>query len=584
VGKRRRSAAAPERDRRATRRVALAIFVAALASRFLFALANSDRAQGWTAWFKGDAPLWLDWARAIDLGDSFELGLPIHPPGAAYLAALLWDGRASGIGSLSLGWIFFGALVPVLVFLAAERSFGLRVAAVAGSWTALSSGLLVLSTSVNNETPYLVLAIGSLWFVEDLKEVPKTGRLAAWSAVNAIACLFRVEHVLFWILTLLFFGIGWRRRGAPRALAWTGTALLCFALPLVPWHSTAWNAIRRFNEEPRQPTPVEEQGLSRLERRLAGITWTAEARREREKLPAFVRRTASAFVLATVAHRGGREVRGEDFRVLDEAFGYRPRPLRRFPFVSSYGPLNFALANHAAASGGFDRSPLEEPPPLEGGASRYPAFLVQGLPPSDLAFVYPGHLRLFNEGYSIGLSWIAQRPVDFARLAGRKLAIFWSGAASGLTGWNLPIGQSGLRRPVDMVTPDAGVAARAWRIAVLVVCLAGLVVGRRRSGLPPWLLFLASRLAATILFFGYARAGATTVPVVALLVGIGLEKWRPRIPPARLAAGALAIGVALEATRFAAKPRVSMDGIIVGDRDPFSRGEHDAHRVEVRFR
>src|SRR6185369_9011446 len=107
---------------------------------------------------------------------------------------------------------------------------------------------------------------------------------------------------------------------------------------------------------------------------------------------------------------GGREVRGEDFHILEDAFGYFPKPLRRFPFVSSYGPLNFYLANAPAARGGFDRSPLEAPPPLAGGRDRYPAFLVQGLPPERLTFVYPPHLHLFNDGYALGKKAIADHP------------------------------------------------------------------------------------------------------------------------------------------------------------------------------
>ena len=523
--------------------------------------------------------MWLEWARAIELGTPFELGLPIHPPGAAYLVSLLWNGNATGIGFLRFAWVLVGALVPLAVFLAAERSFGIRVATLAGCWTAISSGLLILSTSINNETPYLVLAVGSLWFVEDLRERPTTGRLAAWAALNGIACLFRVEHVLFWILVLLFFAVGWLRRKGSRTVRWTATAAIFFALPLIPWHSTAWGAIRSFNEEPRRLTPTEERAVSDVEQRLAPIPWTPDARRERDRLPAFVRRTGSAFVLATVAHRGGREVRGEDFAILEQAFGYQPEPLHRFPFVSSYGPVNFALANNGKATGGFDRSPLAESPPLSGGPSSYPAFLVQGLPPADLAFVYPPHLRLFNEGYSVGWSWISQHPVDFARLAARKLAIFGSGAASGLTGWNLPMGLSGPRRAVDAVSPH-GTPATAWRVVVLLACCAGILAGRRRAGLLPWLAFLATKIAVTVLFFGYVRMGATVIPVVAVLLAVAAQRWIPP-RPLRFAFAILLLGVTLEAVRLVAKPAIAIDGRPIRIADPFPPGDPVEHRVDV---
>jgi hypothetical protein len=366
-------------------------------------------------------------------------------------------------------------------------------------------------------------------------------------------------------------------------------SLLFFTGPLLPWHLSAWSAIGRFNEEPRRLTPVEESAVAAVERATNGIPWNEEARRKRDELPAFLRRTASAFVVATVAFRGGGEVRGENFRILEQAFGYFPRPLARRPFVSSYGPLNFYLANNEEATGEFDRSPLARLPPLEGGAASYPRALVAGLPPGDLSFVYPPHLRLFNEGYSLGWEWIRENPGEFARLAARKISIFWSGAAMGLTGWNLPLGLSGLRRAVDMVTPEPGAVATVWRVALALVCAAGLAAGVRRAALAPWLLFLASKVAVTVLFFGYARQGAVVVPVVALLTGLAVERWvlaraaRPagsRVP--RFAIAVLLAGVGLEAARLFAKPAVSIDGRVAGATDPFPADDHRGRRIEVR--
>lgn len=578
--------AAPDEGR--TRRLlAIGVFSASLLSRLLFWRATPDRDMAWTAYFQGDAPLWLDYARAIELGRPFELGLPIHPPGAAWLVALLWNGSSSGIPFLRFAWVVLGALVPLLVFLAAARSFPLRAAAVTGVLCAASTGLLVLSTSVNNETPYLLLVAGSLWFLEDLRVRAPTGRLAVWSALNAVACLFRVEHALFFALVLALFSVRWARAGAPRVLRRAAASLFFFALPLVPWHASAWSAIARFNERPRPLTPVEERAVGGVEEATREVQWTPEAARMREELPGFARRTGAAFVLATAAHRGRTTIGVEEFRALDEAFGYVPRRLSRFPFVSAYGPLNFALANHAGATGGFDRSPLSEPPRLAGGRASYPAFLVQGLPPADLAFVYPPHLNLFNEGYAIGWGWIARHPADFVRLAFRKLAIFWEGAASGFTGYNLPMGLSGTRRAVDLVTAE-GAVATAWRLVALAVALAGAVAGWRRPALAPWLLFLASKVVVTVLFFGYARHGATVVPVVALLAGLAAERWMFRRAPLRPdrtvlrgAAAVLLLAVGVEAARFLSKPEVRVDGAAIGAAAPSSSNDHRSRRIEV---
>lgn len=569
------------------RATALAIFAAALVCRLLFWRATPDRDWAWTAFFKGDAPLWLEYARAIERGQPFELGLPIHPPGTAWLVSILWNGLPSGIAFLRFVWVLLGALVPLLVFFAVRRSFSLRAATFAGVWTALSTAVLVLSTSINNEVPYLVFAVGAMWFVEDLRERPTTGKLALWSAVNGIACLFRVEHVLFFIFALAFFAIGWLRRNGSRGVKWAAASLFFFALPLLPWHLSAWSAIRRFNEEPRRLAPAEEEAITRVERRLAGLEWDDGALARKSELPAFLRRTASDVVAATVAHRGRRRVRAEDFEILEEALRYFPRPLRRYPFVSSYGPLNFYLANNPSATGGFDRRPLEEPPPLLADASRYPPDLVVGLPPKDLSFVYPPHLELFNEGYSLGARWIVAHPGDFARLAIHKLRVFWSGAASGFTGYNLPLGLSGLRRSVDMVAPEGGPASAVWQILVLLAATVGIVAGWRRAALAPWVLFLASKVAVTVLFFGYVRQGALVVPVVALLAALGVERWilrgaafpRPRRFPA--VALALAAGVGIEAARFVAKPVVRIDGLQVAGSDPLPADEHRRHSIAI---
>lgn len=562
---------------------AAALFLISVIARLLFWQATPDRNWPWSAYYKGDAPLWLDYARSMQLGQPFELGLPIHPPGTAWLVALLWNGEASGIASLRLAWLLLGALVPPLVYLAVQRSFSARVALFAGGFCAISTGLLVLSTSIDSETPYLVLVAASFWFVRDLLDSRRAVSvpLAVWSALNAVACLVRVDHLLFYLLALACFAIVWLRRGggggvAARVLL----SLLFFVLPLVPWHLTAWSAIRRFNEVPRQLSPTEEQAITSVERSLQHVPWTAGARQRRDALPAFVRRTASVFVLATAYYRGGREVRAEDFAVLEEAFGYVPEPLQRFPFISLYGPLNFALANHPGATGGFDRAPLDAPPPLAGGAQAYPYFLVQGLPPAQLTFFYPPHLRLFNEGYSVGWQWIAGHPGDFARLAARKLAIFWSGAAHGLTGYGLPAGLSGPRRAVDMLVPDPGPLALAWRVLLLLAALAGVAAAWRAPELWPWLLFLAAKIAVTVLFFGYARQGAIVIPVLALLVAIAARRWLDRVPIRAFAAIVLVM-IAADAVRVATRPALSIDHRPATTSDPDPSDVHRDQRVDV---
>jgi hypothetical protein len=571
-----------------------ALFVLALVLRILFWQATPDASWPYTAWLKGDAPIWLEYARALHHERPFELGLPIHPPGAAYLVAALWDGEAAGIPWLRFAWAALGALVVVLVYAAVLRSFNFTVACLAGLVAAASTGLMILATSVNNETPYLLLAVASLCFFEDLRTRPRPWPLAAWSVLHGVACLFRVEHLLFYLLSLGLLALLWRNpdgslparaRWRPSVVGVAASALF-FVLPLVPWHLTAWRAIERFNTQPPEPSPGEQAAFGQVEARLQGLRWDAGAEAARERLPAFLRRSSALFVAATVAHRGASEVRAQDFLLLEDAFGYLPRPLGRFPFVSSYGPINFALANHPGAAGGFSPAPLEEPPPLAPSRTSYPRDLVSGLPPPQLSFVYPPHLALFNEGYTRGWDWIRASPGRFLALAARKLRIFWSGAALGFTGYNLPLGLSGTRRAVDLVVPESGWGERTWGLAILAACVLGGLAAAGQPALYAWLLFLLSKVAVTVFFFGYARQGATVIPVVALLVALAAERRllrRTTIPVRRLAAGAALVGVlalGLEAARFLAGPTVVIDGRVAGASDPFA--DDLGHRIDVR--
>jgi hypothetical protein len=577
------------------------LFGLALILRLLFWQATPDAAWPYSAYYKGDAATWLEWAQAIEESRPFEVGLPVRPPGAAHLIAALWNGEPAGVAALKLIWCLLGALTVGLVYAAVLRSFGRRMALAIGLLCAGSAGLMILSTSLNNETPYLLLLAATLVLWESVRRLDRPLLLALWSLLQAAACLLRAEHLLYFVLLLGFLVPYWGyvARGGVSA-AWRpalgrlALSLTVFTLALAPWHVSAWSAIRRFNAEPLPTDPVTEEAQRRVERLLSDITWAPEALTELESLPGATRRTARLFITATEAVRGRERVSAASLEILEQAFGYVPRPLAARPFVALYGGLNFYLANNPRATGGFNRAPLEQPPPLAGGAERYPLALVRGLPPAQLTLTYPPHLEAINDGYRLGWLWILDHPGDYLRLAGRKLRIFWSGASLGLGGYCLPLGLSGVRRQVDLVVPDGGVLVTVWRLALLALLLAGAWLGRRHLGLVPWAAFLLSKLAVTLAFFGYARQGASVIPVVALLACLAVERLisrevdrRSRKPgTARrhrwvVPAAALLL-VAVETGRWLSRPEVTLDGRAVGAGDPFPTHEHRDRRLEVR--
>jgi hypothetical protein len=545
----------------------------------------------------------LSWARAIQSSEPFEVDLPIRPPGAAYFISAIWDGQASGVSQLKFAWCLLGAFGITLIYLAVLRSFGSGVALGVGLFCAASTGLMILSTSLNNEVLYLALVAGILTLWKPILQRPRAPGLIFWAILNASACLVRAEHLLFSLLLMVFLGFAWFKQSPEqdtsdrfwRSLRLMTLAVAVFALVLAPWHSRAWSAIDRFNTEPLPTNPIADASQSSVEQLLHSIFWQPQAEADLDRLPASSRRTARLFITATEAVRGNQRVSLKSLKILDQAFGYIPEPLPAHPYMALYGGLNFYLANNPGASGGFGRAPLEAPPPLLGGMENYPLALTHGLPPAALTFTYPPHLQAVNHGYRLGWEWIRGHPLAALHLAGKKLSIFWEGAALGFGGSNFPLGLSGLRRPVDLITPDSGASGLVWRSGLLLLLIIGLWIGRGSAALYPWSAFLFSKLAITIAFFGYARQGATVIPVVALLACLAIDrltsgrsirriaespsstKWR--LP---LALAAILSLLALETERWAQRPQVLIDGRAIGVRAPLPTDDHGELHLEVR--
>jgi hypothetical protein len=587
----------------------LVLFAVAFLVRFLFWRATPDAAWAYSAWYKGDAPKWIEYARAMHAGRPFEWGLPMHPPGMAWLTAVLWPGDGAGFAAAKLAMVGLGALVPPLFFLAARRWLGFRPAVLAGAAMVPASALLVLSTSLNNETPYLVLTALGIAVLESAARRPGPVSLGAWGALSGLTCLFRVEHVLYVVFCGVFLLWFWRRgegsrvddgargprppaeggsprpeaaatvplRPAARTLALrAGFAALFFVLAILPWEVHVIRTVHRFNTQ-KVELDAETDEVARV---VLGATkdlpWTPGARAEATKLPGFARDYWSAFVVGTVVYRGGKEIRAEDFRILDDAFGYRPEPFNPVPFLTLYGPINFYLANRPEGKGGFSREVMEIPPPLTGGRDRYPARLIAGFPPIDrLSLSYPPHLEVLNRGYAMGWRWIREHPGAWAGLVGEKLGQAWAGASLGFTGYGFPVGIGGVRKPVDLTVPRGGWGVTVWRLLVLVAAAAGVAAGRRLAAILPWVLFLAAKAVTVVLFFGYARIGATLVPVLFVLAAVAADRWLlARVPRperwATAAAGAILLAaIAVEILRFAAPPEVYIRSRRVGPTDPY---------------
>ena len=198
--------------------------------------------------------------------------------------------------------------------------------------------------------------------------------------------------------------------------------------------------------------------------------------------------------------------------------------LPTFVPITSYGPLNFALANNAQATGGFQRSLL---------SSRSREAVL------DLAD--PQHRHYFLNGAGEGLRWIAGHPGGFLALAARKIDIVTRSLDLGWTPWNLPLGRTGTRRPVDIFAPDRS-GLRFLQTALLG---AGVWLLTRRRAHRSLLLLacpIAGALLAGVFFFGYVRLGVLTLPFVFALEGVAIAGLAGRLPAGlreRLSRGAI---------------------------------------------
>lgn len=579
----RRSAHAPGRPTSgSTRRgrgllVALVIFLAALVTRLGFLSSTPDGSWPHSVCFEGDAPLWARYAASLQRGEPFEFDLPIHTPGLAYL--LRWTGGASPTGGFvahKVVWCLLSAASCVLTWLLARRVFAEstweraaqsgprpsqsgqaeprpsgggvadvrsaapvhpeRIAVVVGLLAAASFALTVQATSINNETPYTFLLLLIALLTLRAAERPALVNVLVLAGLHGVAVLFRAEHTLLFVALGAYLAWRWRRataltapHGPPgsRLGVVTGLAIIAvgfFLVPL-PWNIRSYRAIQRFNAV--EPRPVDYAS--------ACVPWAPDAIDYLRNLPAFARE-GNFFQLTDLAAAAGvnpvtREFVEHWFRA--EA-GYVPRPLSPWTFVSNQGPLCFALANHASADGGFSTALLDE---------------IGG--PTGLSFGYPRHLQVFQDGYRLGLQYLAKHPGDALRLLGRKLAIFGSGLTQGLTPLNAPLGVAGLRRPADQFSAAAS-PPWVWPIVLfaLAVIGAGVCLRRRVGGV--LLIVVAQKVVIAVLFFGYVRQAASIFPFFAVLVALGLEvallapllRRRPRLtrmPPILVTAAVAAI-------------------------------------------
>jgi hypothetical protein len=433
---------------------------AAVLERVWFGHAWGEAASLTSAFYHGDASRFVDYATAIVQGRTFDNGIPFHPPGwPLALAAFL---RAAG--ALRAG----DAAVPV-------AAVKLLVATLSGTTVGLATWL-----AYEMAGPGAMLAVALLGPFH-------FGHIVEGTVANS-------EALYGLCLTItLFAAWRWQRTGATHPFLWALAAGAAGGLAM----------------------------LVRAEFLACGIALLALAAWWKRpgwilQSGAFLVAFAAVLIPSTLWH----------WRTLS-AFnaghvGRVAGPLPTFAPVTSYGPFNFAMANHENADGG----PNRDHPLLERCNAETTARLEVG----QLDLECPAVYDLYVHGYSIGARWLIAHPVAALDLVTRKLAFTVGFLAHGYLVDDIGPDVDGTRRRVDLVDPERG-----WLIPVhLALIAAGVFVLRKHAAaLGIVLAGLAGLVGSTVLFYGYVRLGVAYLPAFWVLQGAGASAAISRVAGSR---------------------------------------------------
>ena len=257
--------------------------------RVLFLLGTADRGFPFSVFYYGDSRVYREFALAILRGAPFDQGLPFHPPGFAWLLA--WGIEAVGERPTLLRALLavLSATAAPVTYLLGARLWGRTVGVVAALLFIFSFGACVAAVSANVESIYLPIVVAQVFAAE---------RLASSLAEG--------------------------RGGARRWAAACGALIGCGALVRAEHLGYVWIVPLALLLAPR--------GVER--RRVAAY--------------AAICLGVAGLVVAPWVLSSGRSIAR-----FNEAHPELARPLPTIVPVSGYGPLNFALANHAGADGTF---------------------------------------------------------------------------------------------------------------------------------------------------------------------------------------------------------------------------------------
>src|SRR5262245_28884694 len=187
---------------------ALAIALFATALHLIFLFGAGDRTWPHSTYFEGDAPLFGEWAAALDQGQRFEEGLPLHSPVVPYLMHWLSPAGAPAAGAptgrdflrLKLIWCAISGVTCGLLFLTVAPQAGRRAAMLAALLCASYFGTYIRATSLTGEALYAALVVAVVGLTQGFRTHPSWTVALSLGALHGAATLLRAEHPLLALL------------------------------------------------------------------------------------------------------------------------------------------------------------------------------------------------------------------------------------------------------------------------------------------------------------------------------------------------------------------------------------------------
>lgn len=236
----------------------IATLVTALAAvhRIAFLYSNRDRAWPFSVFYEGDSETYFRWARAISQGQLYDSGVPFHPPGFAYLLAMIHsalgvapDASVSDISHLAVKAILAGlsAIAVGLYYLLLRPYLGRAIALLASLLMLYHFGLYVIAVAPVAEGVYLSLLMLTLLLWSRALQHPLSApgptlsravQGAAGLALGVLCgllALTRGESVLLIALLVGVGLLGCQRRRDLRGLAIWAMVAIGLMATLTPW-------------------------------------------------------------------------------------------------------------------------------------------------------------------------------------------------------------------------------------------------------------------------------------------------------------------------------------------------------------